>query len=242
MPVYQVKIDEFRQRMLYFFLNTASNEVFILGQSLETDSDIVENCVIPETLFRMQLTWLGSQLSHNLTNGSSVDVNSDVVFTTYQANANLQPAYQMQIVDDVANLPFVIRQQFAAFQLSRKEVRPNFEHERQEREAVYFYWGVNANDLEFGSPSIFPEEEVTNNYPPGYGPPLGEDWPNSDDEEAEVLVPETPEQSMPTNQALPATPILSDSSESIPFPQAPRRNRIREVSRRISFEEETWDF
>jgi len=59
MPVYQVKIDEFRQRMLYFSLNTASNEVFILGQSLETDSDIVENCVIPETLFRMQdLRWM----------------------------------------------------------------------------------------------------------------------------------------------------------------------------------------
>ena len=72
----------------------------------------------------------------------------------------------MQILDDVANLPFVIRQQFAAFQLFRK-VRPNFEHERQEREAVYFYWGVNASDLEFGGPSIFPEEEVTNNYPPG---------------------------------------------------------------------------
>ena len=100
MPVYQVQIDEFRQRMLCFFLNTASNKVFILGQSLETDSDIVENCVIPETLFRMQHTWLGSELSHNLTNGSSVDVN---VFTTYQPNANLQPAYQMQIVDDVAN-------------------------------------------------------------------------------------------------------------------------------------------
>ena len=220
MPVYQVQIDEFRQGLLYFFLNTASNEVFVLGQSLDTESDIVENCVIPETLFRMQHTWLGSQLSHNLTNGSSVDVNSDVVFTTYQANANLQPAYQMQIVN-VANLPFVIRQQFAALQLSRKEVRPYFEHERQEREAVYIYWGVNADDLEFGSPSIFPEE-VTNNYPPDYGPPLGKDWPNSDDEKAEVLVPETPEQSMSTNQALPTTPILSDSSESIRFHQAPR--------------------
>ena len=69
-----------------------------------------------------------------------MDVNSDVVFTTDQANANLQPAYQMQIVDDVANLPVVIRQQFAAFQLCRKEVRLNFEHERQEREAVYIYW------------------------------------------------------------------------------------------------------
>ena len=227
MPVYQIQIDESRQRMLYFFLNTASNEVFTLGQSLDTDSDIVENCVIPQTLFRMQHTWLGSQLSHNLTNGSSVDVNSDVAFTTYQANANLQPAYQLQIVDDVTNLPFVIRQQFAAFQLSRKDVRPNFEHERQESEAVYIFWGVNANDLEFGSPSIFPEEEVTNNYPPGYGPPLGEDWPNSDDEEAEVLVPETPEQSMQTTQALPTTPVLSDSSESIRFPQASRRNRMR---------------
>ena len=108
-----------------------------------------------------------------------MDVISDVVFTTYQANANVQPAYQMQIVDDVANLPFVIRQQFAAIQLSRNEVRPNFERERQEREAVYIYWRVNADDLEGGSPSIFPEE-VTNNYPPGYGPPLGEDWPNSD--------------------------------------------------------------
>ena len=74
MPVYQVQIDEFRQRMLYFFLNTASNEVFILGQSLDTDSVIVENCVIPETLFRMQHTWLRLQLSYNLTNGSSVDV------------------------------------------------------------------------------------------------------------------------------------------------------------------------
>ena len=36
MPAYQVQIDEFRQQM-YFLLNTASNEVFILGQSLETD-------------------------------------------------------------------------------------------------------------------------------------------------------------------------------------------------------------
>ena len=138
-PVYQVHIDKFRQRMLYFFLNTASNEVFILGQSLETDSDIVENWVIPESLFRMQHTWLGSKLGHNLTNGLSVDVNSDVVFTTYQANANIQPAYQMEIVGDVANLPFVIRQQLAVFQLSRKELRPNFDHERQEREAVYKY-------------------------------------------------------------------------------------------------------
>ena len=76
---------------------------------------ILLKTVIPETLFRMQHTWLGKQLIHNLTNGSSVDVNSDVVFTTYQANANLQPAYQMQIVDDVTNLPFVIGQQFAAF-------------------------------------------------------------------------------------------------------------------------------
>ena len=67
MPVYQVQIDEFRQRMFYFFLNTASNEVFILGQSLDTDSDIVENYVIPETLFRKQHNWLGSQLSHNRT-------------------------------------------------------------------------------------------------------------------------------------------------------------------------------
>ena len=166
----------------------------------------------------------------------------DVVFTTYQANANLQPAYQKQIVDDVANLPFVIRQQFAAFRLSQKEVRPNFEHERKEREAVYIYEGVEANDLEFGSASIFPEVEVNNNYPPGYGPPLGEDWPNSDDEPAEALVPERPEQSMPTNETLPTTPILSDSSESIRVPQAPRRNRIREAARRFSFEEETRDF
>ena len=239
MPVYQVQIDEFRQRILYFFLNTASNEVFILGQSLKTDSDDVENCVIPKTLFRMQHTWLGSRLSQNLKKGLSVDVISDVLFTTYQANAILQPAYQMQIVDDVTNLPFVKRQQFAAFQLFRKDVRPNFEHERQEREAVYIFWRVNANDLEFGSPSIFPEGEVTNNYPPGLGPPLGEDWLNSDDAEAKVLVPETPERSMPTNQALPTTPVLSDSSESIRVPQAPRRNRIREVSRRTSFEEET---
>ena len=61
---------------------------------------------------------------------------------------------------------------------------------------------MDSNDLEFGTPSILPEEEVTNNYPPGYGTPLDEDWPNSDDERAEVLVPETPEDSKPTNQAL----------------------------------------
>ena len=157
------------------------------------DRDIVENCVIPEILFRMQHTWLESQSSYNLTNGSWVGVNSDVVFTTYQANANLQPACQKQIVDDVAKLPFVIRERFAAFQFYRKEVRPNIEHERQETDAAYIYWGVDANDLEFGSPSIFTEEEVTSNYPPGYGPPLGEDWPNSDGEQSEVLVPETPE-------------------------------------------------
>ena len=73
---------------------------------------------------------------------------------------------------------------------------------------------------------------------------MGDDWPNSDDERAKVLVRETPEHSMPINQALPTTPILSDSdsSESFRFPQAPRRNRIREAARRISFEEETWDF
>ena len=105
----------------------------------------------------------------------------------------------MQIVDDVANLPFVIRQQFAAVQLSRKEVGPNFGHERQEREAVYNYWGVDANDLEIGSPSIFSEEELTKNYHTGYGPPLRGDWPNSHDQQDEVLVPETPEQSLLTN-------------------------------------------
>ena len=120
MPVTQVKIDDFRQRMLYFVVNTASNEDFILGQSLETDSDFVENCVVAETFFRMQQTWLGSQLSHNLTNGSSVDAISDVAITTYQASANHQPAYQMQIVDDVANVSFLMRQHFAALQLSRK--------------------------------------------------------------------------------------------------------------------------
>ena len=110
----------------------------------------------------MQHSWLGSRLDHNPTNGSSVDVNSDVVFNTYQASANLPPAYGMHIVDDVANLPLVIRQQFAAFQHSRKEVRPNLEHEQQELKAVYFCWGVDANDLEIGSPSIFHEEEVIN--------------------------------------------------------------------------------
>ena len=241
MPVCKVQIDEFREQILSFFLNPDSSKVYLLGQSLETDSDIVKNCVIPETLFHMQHTWLGSRFSHNLMNGSPVDVNSDVVFTTYHANANHQPAYQMHIVDDVASLMFAIRQKFVAFQVSRKEVWPNFEHERQEREAVYIFWRVDANDLEIGSPSIFPEE-VTNNCAPGYGPPLGENWPNSHDEQAEVPVPETPEQSMPTNQALPTTPILRGSSDRTRFPQAPRRNRTEEASRRISFEEETWDF
>ena len=193
MPVYKVQIDEFRARIVYFFLNPASSETSILGQSLETDSDIVENCVIPDTLFRTQYTWLASRLSHNLTNGSSVDISSDIVFTTFQANGTLQPAYRMQIVEDVGNLPFSMRQHFTAFQLSRKEVRPNFEHEQQEREAVYFYWGVDANDLQISISSIFPDKEETNSYPPGYGPPLGEDWRNSDNEQAEVLVPETPD-------------------------------------------------
>ena len=128
-----------------------------------------------------------------------MDVISHVVLTTYQANAKVQPTYQMQFVEDVANLPFAIRQPFAAFHFSWKEVQPKFGHERQEREPVYSYWGVDAYDLEFGSPSISPEEEVTNNYPPDNGLPLGENWPNSEHEPVEVLVPETPEQSMPTN-------------------------------------------
>ena len=85
-------------------------------------------------------------------------------------------------------------------------------------------------------------EEITNNYPPGYGHPLGEGWPNGDDKHAKVPVPETPEQSLPTNKALPTTPILSDSSYRTRFPHAPRRNRAREASRRKSFEEEMWDF
>ena len=100
---------------------------------------------------------------------------------------------------------------------------------------------MDASDLKIGSPSILPGELVTNSYPPVYGPPWGEDRPNSDDEQAEVLFPETPEQSMHTNQAIP-TPFLSDSSEHTRIPQAPRRNRVREASRRISFQEKTWDF
>ena len=101
MPVYGVEIDEIRQRMLYFYCIQSAVK-FFFWQSLQTDSDIVENCVIPETSFRMQHTWSESQLSHNLTNGSSVVANSDVVFTTYQANASLQPAYEIQIEDGVA--------------------------------------------------------------------------------------------------------------------------------------------
>ena len=89
---------------------------------------------------------------------------------------------------------------------------------------------MDANDLDFGSPCLFPDEEVFNNYPAGYRHPLGEDWPNSDDKPAEVLVPETPEQSMPTNGTLPTTPILCDS-ESFRFPQGPRRSRLREAAR-----------
>ena len=131
MPSYTVQICEVREQS---FLNSASREVSILGQSLETDSDIVQNCV---TLFRVEHTWLGYRLSHDLTKGSSVGVNSDVLFTTYQAYANHQPPYRMHILEDVGNLPFVKRQQFAASQLSRKEVRPNFEHEQQERSGVY---------------------------------------------------------------------------------------------------------
>ena len=57
-----------------------------------------------------------------------------------------------------------------------------------------------------------------------------------------MLAPETPEQSIPTNQALPTTPILSGSNERTRFPRALHRNRIRETSGRISFEEETLDF
>ena len=71
---------------------------------------------------------------------------------------------------------------------------------------------------------------------------MGEDWLNSDYEQAEVLVLETPEQYLPTYQVFPTMPILSGSSESIRLPQAPRRNRIGEASRRILFEEDTWDF
>ena len=65
---------------------------------------------------------------------------------------------------------------------------------------------------------------------------------NSDDEQARLLVPETPQKSVPTNQALPTAQILSDSSERIRFSHASRRNRIREASRGTSFEEKTWDF
>ena len=78
--------------------------------------------MIPEILFRMQHTWLGSRSSHNLKNGLPMDVNSDVVFTTYNANAKLQPAYRLQVMEDAGNLRCVIRQHFAAFQLSRKRV------------------------------------------------------------------------------------------------------------------------
>ena len=116
--------------------------------------------------------------------------------------------------------------------LEKKFDQTSSMNDRKERRCIFI--GVKANDLDFGGPSIFPEEEVTNNYLLGYGPPLGEDWPNSDDEPAKGLVPETPEQSMPTNEALPTT-ILSDSSESVRFLQAPRRNRIREAARRVSF-------
>ena len=184
----------------------------------------------------MQHTWLGSRSRHNLKTGSSVDVKSDRVFTTYQANVNLQPAYQKQFMDDAANLPFVMRQQLAAFNLSRKVLRLNFEHKLQEREALNICWGVDANDLEFITPSIFPAVEVTNNYQPGYGPPLGEDWPSSDDEQTEVIAPETTEKFLSINQALPTTSILSDLSERTRFPHDPRRSSRREASTRIFLE------
>ena len=154
------------------------------------------------------------------------------------ANAYHQPAYRKQTVDDVGKLPFVKRQQFAAFQLSREEVRRNSEHEKRETEAEYIKRGVHAFDLEIGILSIFPEEKVTERYPPGYGPPLGDDWPNRDDEHAEVLVPEKPEQFVLTNQELPTTPLSTDNSDPIRVPQAPRRNGRREAQRKISLEEE----
>ena len=65
---------------------------------------------------------------------------------------------------------------------------------------------------------------------------------NSDDEQARLLVPETTQKSVPTNQALPTAPFLSDSSERIRFSHASRRNRIREASRGASFQEKTWEF
>ena len=42
-----------------------------------------------------------------------------------------------------------------------KEVGPSFEYEKQEREFAFIFWGVDAKDLEVGSPSIFVKQEVT---------------------------------------------------------------------------------
>ena len=185
MPVYKVHVEESCERMLYSFLKTSSNEVFNLRRLLQTDIDIVENCVTPETLFSMKYTWLGSSVRHNLTDGTFVDVYADEVFTTYQANTNITNTQARLPLEDCwwcCTFTVLIRQQFAGFQLSRKEVSLNFGHERHGREAVYILWGADANDMNFGSPNFFPEEEVTNNYPPSCGPPLaplGEDWSNS---------------------------------------------------------------
>ena len=136
MQVYKVQIDALRERNLYVLLNTASNGVFILGQSLQTDSDIVENC--DSRNFTPYATYLigipfKPQSEERIVGGCIFRRNLYHVSSERKS----QPAYQMQIVDDAANLPVVIRQQFAAFQLSRREVRSNFEHERQERNGIH---------------------------------------------------------------------------------------------------------
>ena len=156
-----------------------------------------------------------------------MEVNPDVVFTTDRANANFQPAYQCRLWMmwhlTVCNKATICS--FPSFSKKSSTKLERQKHERQERKKVIFHWGVNVKDMEFINHCFFPEEEVTNNHTPGYEPALGEHWPNSNDAQAKVLVPETPELSIPNNQALPTTSIRIDSSESFGLPQAPRRNR-----------------
>ena len=100
-------------------------------------------------------------------------------FTANQENANLPELKTMKLVQDIRKLPSEIRRNFASFPLPRKEIGPNYEREKQEREALQFFWGVDE-EIDFWSLSIFPEK--SSEYPSGHGPPLGDDWPNCDED------------------------------------------------------------
>ena len=200
MPVYRMLNTEFETRDLFIYFHVDTQEVRILTIKPDDNSEeIVESCVLPEALFRMQHRWLGNlNTSNEIPNGVRAEVAGEFK-TSGDAAEHL---LNVTKVRDERTLPLKIREDFAVFHLIRKKVRENVEHELEEREWIRSFWGVEEAEERSESPILFSDNSSTIfNTPPSqqraiYGPPLpGQDWPVTPQNRVEIPMPQAPRSS-----------------------------------------------